>query len=364
MKKLMLSTAIMAALSGAAWSQTADTELFRTQAAEGDIRASDLIGMRLYSTETPVEGTSLSGMQDNWEDIGEVNDVILSQEGNVEAVLVDIGGFLGIGERQVAVQMASLQMLRDDATENDPDDFFLVLNANRAALENAPAYSSADASGTMQTGDATTGTTAASDQQGTAEGGLSDDQPPVTVTNDGTSNDGASTLDNTQGDATAVTNEQSAPATTGEATTNAQAGTDAMEATGTEGTITTDGTTQTMTDGSGEVASADANARSPIARDGFNPVTGADLTAEMLTSAAVYDARDNRIGEVADLVLDSSGQVTEVVFDVGGFLGIGEKRISVPIAEVDVLKQAEGDELRVYVSQTEDQLKEMPTYEG
>lgn len=328
MKQLMLSTAIIGALAGSAWSQTATDGPFRSEAAQGDIRASDLIGMRIYATEAPVQGDAINGTQDGWDDIGEVNDVILSLDGKVEAVLVDIGGFLGMGERQVAVQMTSLNVLRDDATGDDPDDFFLVLNANRGVLEGAPVYG--DAAMTDAAADSTI-----------AEGGISDDQPPVTAAP-------------ANGTATATT-EQPAAATEGKAATSAQAGSDAMEATGTEGAITTEAT---------DVATTTTETSPAIARDGYSTVTREALTAETLTSAPVYDSRDARIGEIADLVLNESGQVTQVVFDVGGFLGMGEKRVALPIDEVNILRQTDGSEIRVYVSETEDQLKQMPTYEG
>ncbi len=41
-------------------------------------------------------------------------------EGQVSAGLVDIGGFLGIGERQVAVQMSAPRIVGNDATADRP----------------------------------------------------------------------------------------------------------------------------------------------------------------------------------------------------------------------------------------------------
>ena len=45
----------------------------------------------------------------------------------------------------------------------------------------------------------------------------------------------------------------------------------------------------------------------------------------------VYDAHDNKIGDVSDVLLDKNGQVTAVILGVGGFLGIGENRRSRPL---------------------------------
>lgn len=43
----------------------------------------------------------------------------------------------------------------------------------------------------------------------------------------------------------------------------------------------------------------------------------------------VYDAHDNKIGDVNDVLLDKNGQVTAVILGVGGFLGMGEKDVAV-----------------------------------
>ena len=52
-----------------------------------------------------------------WDDIGEINDIVLSPTGDVQGVLVDIGGFLGIGARTVALDMGQLHFLRDETDE-------------------------------------------------------------------------------------------------------------------------------------------------------------------------------------------------------------------------------------------------------
>ncbi len=137
MKKLMISTAFLA-FAGTA--SVAQDGMFRTAADPMEVHASEFIGQRVYSSETALDGDAFDGLQDGWEDIGEVNDVILSRDGTVEAVLVDIGGFLGIGERQVAVDMSALRFVGDDATPDDEGDYFLVMNATRANLEGAPEY--------------------------------------------------------------------------------------------------------------------------------------------------------------------------------------------------------------------------------
>lgn len=141
MKNLMLTTAVLAAFSGAAYAQDATTPgMFRPAGDAMELRVSSFIGMRVYARETAADAAEYNGMQQDWSDIGEVNDVILSRNGTVDAVLVDIGGFLGMGERQIAVAMSAIQFVGDSSTADVPEDFFLVMTAARADLEAAPDY--------------------------------------------------------------------------------------------------------------------------------------------------------------------------------------------------------------------------------
>lgn len=138
MKKLLFSTALVAATSMPVFAQGTEG-MFRQEVNPQEIHASDFIGMRVYRSDN-VEAEEYEGVQEGWDDIGEINDVVFSREGEVEAVLVDIGGFLGIGENQVAVDMDSIRFVADSATVDQETDFFLVLSAPRGALEEAPVY--------------------------------------------------------------------------------------------------------------------------------------------------------------------------------------------------------------------------------
>jgi sporulation protein YlmC with PRC-barrel domain len=67
----------------------------------GEIRASKLIGARVNN--------------DAGERIGEINEVVLTRDGKVAAVVIGVGGFLGIGEREVAVTLSSLRLTQDSS---------------------------------------------------------------------------------------------------------------------------------------------------------------------------------------------------------------------------------------------------------
>lgn len=106
---------------------------------QGDVLASSLIGMRIYATESDVNEDQAypADARKEWDDIGEVNDVVLNWDGSIKAVVLGVGGFLGIGEKDVAVEMTSLKKVRES---DDADDWFLVVNSNKESLESAPQY--------------------------------------------------------------------------------------------------------------------------------------------------------------------------------------------------------------------------------
>ena len=64
--------------------------------------------------------------------IGDVKDLILEKDGKVNAAIIGVGGFLGAGEKDVAVPFDQLQ-LKDKNGKR-----YLVMNANKDALNSAP----------------------------------------------------------------------------------------------------------------------------------------------------------------------------------------------------------------------------------
>ena len=75
---------------------------------------------------------------------------------------------------------------------------------------------------------------------------------------------------------------------------------------------------------------------------------------------SVYDTRDNKIGDVNDLLLDKSGKINAVMIGVGGFLGMGEKDVAVPFSS---LKVAEKNGNRYLVLETtKEALQTAPGY--
>jgi len=67
--------------------------------------------------------------------IGEIEDVLLDKEGKAEALIVGVGGFLGMGEKHVAVPFNAVKT----TTKND-NKWYLVMNSTKDALKNASGF--------------------------------------------------------------------------------------------------------------------------------------------------------------------------------------------------------------------------------
>ena len=104
--------------------QTGDMKLYSRQAT--DMRASFLIGSKI---------TNMAN-----ETVGEINDLVLDKDGKIAAVIVGIGGFLGIGEREVALDYSSLNVKYDPSAMTNAGATTIQVNATKESLKNAPAW--------------------------------------------------------------------------------------------------------------------------------------------------------------------------------------------------------------------------------
>ena len=73
------------------------------------------------------------------EKVGDINDVLIDSKGNVAAVIVGVGGFLGMGEKDVALTFDQLSFATDN---NDP--LVVKTNATKESLQAAPQYKKPD----------------------------------------------------------------------------------------------------------------------------------------------------------------------------------------------------------------------------
>jgi sporulation protein YlmC with PRC-barrel domain len=67
--------------------------------------------------------------------IGEIMDVLVDREGKATALIVGVGGFLGMGEKDVAVPFNAVQV-----TNKNNNKWYLVMNSNKDALKSAKGF--------------------------------------------------------------------------------------------------------------------------------------------------------------------------------------------------------------------------------
>lgn len=301
-RTLMTTTAIAVLLTGGALAQAStDTTAATTatpaagamnwdySATQGDNLASNIIGMQVYSSAAA-----------DAEHIGDINNLVVGDDGQVEAVVIGVGGFLGIGEKDVAVTMDSLQwVVAEDNTER------YVLEATREALESAPTFewnddmATADNAGAMNTDPAMDNTMAADQNVAVTEDPAMDNAMDPAVETDTNV-----AVDNTMAPADGMAADETATGTVGTDSAMAPAGGAMMD---------------------------------PLNRTDLQEFDETQLTAEELIGTNVYGVNDEHIGAIGDLALAEDGSIDAIIIDFGGFLGIGTKPVAIGFENLDFL---------------------------
>jgi hypothetical protein len=85
-----------------------------------------------------------------------------------------------------------------------------------------------------------------------------------------------------------------------------------------------------------------------------------EITPTVIEGATIYGADDHKVGSVSHM--HGIGADSKVVIDVGGFLGLGAKPVSVPADQLDFMRDESGD-VHAVTSWTKEQLKAMPEHQ-
>ena len=159
LKRLMMTTAAAALVAGSAVAQSPAPNSPKAppaQKAEPMPPAAGAQGTRQFVTQqatdqwlaTKFKGTDVIGS--NNEKIGDVNDILFDRNGRIMAYVIGVGGFLGIGSKDVALAPAAFQL--QPAT--DRDELKLKLTMTRDDLKNAPEFKAAASRPAPTTGQA------------------------------------------------------------------------------------------------------------------------------------------------------------------------------------------------------------------
>jgi hypothetical protein len=95
------------------------------------------------------------------------------------------------------------------------------------------------------------------------------------------------------------------------------------------------------------------------------PVAGIDIAAMAKSARAtklignkVYKG-DTSIGQIEDVLVDLDGAtISAVILSVGGFLGVGDKLVAVPVTQIKI-----GSEAKFTTDLTKDQLTSAPAFD-
>jgi sporulation protein YlmC with PRC-barrel domain len=288
--------------------------------AEGHL-ATQIIGESIYN-----------GTGDEAENIGDVNDIVIATDGKIEAVVVGVGGFLGIGEKDVAVDFAQLEWAERSG------DRWLVAPMTREQLETQAPF----------------------------DRSAYEPEQPVAATEPSATPPAGGMAP--------------APDTTAEAPAPAEPPAPAPDATA-EAPATTTPVPETTTQAPAEPAPSDQMAQKPaepmapapdastdttttgaIDKSQLKEMPATDVRAEEMIGTKVYGAGDVDIGEIGDIVLKPDGKVDAYVVDVGGFLGAGEKEVAIGSDNLAFMTDAQGNKY-LYTNFTKEQLDAAAAYD-
>ncbi len=321
-RNLLATTAVATLVASGAMAQTTaptpsdpatqqqPTDVPMEVKAEGHL-ASELIGESVYN-----------GTGDDAESIGEVNDVVISPEGEVQSVVIGVGGFLGLGSKDVAIEYdlvswAEMDGNRYIVVETTADALKALPDFDRTAFRPLPA-------------DAQVGQT----EPATAE------------------------------DLSMAEQDAAAGKTAAEGEAN-QA---------TDGTVVEDQSTAGMESGQGgdktamspltepEAQATDDTMTSSIDRSQMQPASVDKIRAEEFVGTTVYGANDENVGEIGDVVMTPEGEVDAVIVDVGGFLGMGEKPVALGMDNIRFMTDSGGD-YYLFTRLTKEELEAHPAYD-
>ncbi len=87
------------------------------------------------------------------------------------------------------------------------------------------------------------------------------------------------------------------------------------------------------------------------------PLRYDQLNSSDVEGISVYGTDDSQISDVSHF--SGTDQIAQVVLNVGGFLGVGSKRVSLPLSSLTFMQDENGN-IHATTVLTEDELKDLP----
>jgi len=374
--------------------------------------ATAFIGRSVYSSEDPES-----------DNIGDVNDLIVSEDGTITHAVIGVGGFLGIGEKDVAVPFDELQLVEKDG------DIRLIYASTREQLEAAPALdrtafdpaarAAEEQAASVDTGAGSLAPAPAEDMaaapaeepavpaeeetaaapaeepaapaaEETAAAPVEEPAAPATEETAAAPVVEEPAAPAAEETAAAPVEEPAAPAETEtaaapveEPAAPAEPSQDLAAAPADEPAAdttapaeqdvaaapvdTTTAPAEDLTAAPAEEQVAAAPEAEPVTVSGSGEVSFVAASADQihatdLMGKSVYGAENESIGEISDLILEEEGNTRVALIDVGGFLGTGEKTVGIPFDQLQFSKAEDGSE-QLTVAMSKADLEQLPAIE-
>ena len=419
-RNLLATTAIATLVATGAYAQSATTAAPAQTPAVQEPAAAPVPSAE-GSIVTNIIGESVyNGTGDDAEDIGKVSDVVFDKEGQAKSVVIGVGGFLGVGAKNVAFDYGKLQWAEKNG------DRWLVAQTTKDELTAQPEFDSkpyapapapaASTDATAPTAPATTDTAqtpvdlnaAPAEAVKRADGNLATNIIGETVYN-GTGDDaqnigsvndivltkegkaesliigvggflglgaknvayefGKAQWAEKNGDRWLVaqtTREelQAQPDFNRKAYDPVPATTASNEPAATAPAAAPSDTTADKT---AEATTPDATApdqtqTAAIDKSTLTEMPVGEIRGDELKGTTVYGANDAKVGEIGDVVLAPDSKTDAVIVDVGGFLGIGEKEVAIGMDNLKFMTDKDGKKY-LYTTFTKEQLEAQTAYD-
>ncbi|MER8847597.1 PRC-barrel domain-containing protein [Mesorhizobium australicum] len=421
-RTLLATTALATMVATGAFAQSAATPAPANPPAAQEPAATAPVPRAEGSIVTNILGeTVYNGTGDNAENIGKVTDVVFDKDGMAKSVVIGVGGFLGVGTKNVAFDYDKLQWAEKNG------DRWLVAQTTKDELKAHPefdskAYAPAPAAATNAQAPATS-TTAQAPATSTDTAQQSTNAEPVKPAdgNLATNIIGENVYNGTGDDAQKIgdvndivlTKEGKAQsliigvggflgmgeknvaydfakakwaqkngdrwlvAQTTKEELQAQPDFDrkaydpapATTASNEPAATAPSATTAPAAAPANKTAAAPADATAPdqtqtaaIDKSKLTEMPVGEIRGDDLKGTTVYGANDAKVGEIGDVVLTPDKKTDAVIVDVGGFLGIGEKEVAVGMDNLKFMTDKDGKKY-LYTTFTKEQLEKQAAYD-
>jgi sporulation protein YlmC with PRC-barrel domain len=118
--KSSLLAALFLSLATAGYAQDTGVSAFKTEQAEDEWRIANYVGKPIVNA--------------TGEKIGDINDVLFDRTGKITTVVIGVGGFLGLGEKKVALPFEAITYSEEDGKRQ------IMVPLTKEALQSAPDF--------------------------------------------------------------------------------------------------------------------------------------------------------------------------------------------------------------------------------